>query len=144
MPFREAALKLRGLLYDCLSHVCINQSTAHGHKFKIEMYNDNYILVVWDYANRNITEGPQKATYAYERDPKLGCSVALALSNPVVRADVESEATGTPWSVLCDFWRSHKTPARGTNWNLNWNRERCRMFCPVTTVFLFLLLSSIN
>ena len=53
MTFRDAALKLRSLLYGWLWHIWIKQSTVHWHKFKIETFDVGTILIVWDYANRN-------------------------------------------------------------------------------------------
>ena len=68
--FREAAHKLRQQSYDWLWHIWIKQSTSHWHKFKIETFDVDTVLEVWDYANRNPTIGPYKSTC--ERDPQNG------------------------------------------------------------------------
>jgi hypothetical protein len=68
--FRTAALKLREVLYDWLWHIWIKQSTSHWHKFKVETFDVDTVMIVWDYANRNPMIGPDKSTC--ERDGKLG------------------------------------------------------------------------
>lgn len=113
--FRSAALKLRELLYDWLWHIWIKQSTAHWHKFKIETFPKDTIVVVWDYANRNEMAGPSKSTC--ERDPKMGCHVAMVLYNPTERSDAESETAGTPRPVMCDYWRSFSSAKDSAEWN---------------------------
>ena len=80
--FREAALKLRRKLYDWLWHIWIKQSTTHWHKFKIETFDANTVVMVWDYTNQNAMIGQYKSQC--ERDPKLGCLVAVCLFNPTV------------------------------------------------------------
>ena len=65
--FREAALKLRSQLYEWLWHIWIKQPAAHWHKFNIETFDINTVLVTWDYANRNPMIGSCKSTC--ERDP---------------------------------------------------------------------------
>jgi hypothetical protein len=113
--FREAALKLRELLYEWLWHIWIKQSTAHWHKFKIETFDKNTVLIVWDYANRNPMIGPWKSTC--ERDPKMGCLVAVALFNPTECTQAESEAAGKPRAVMCDYWRNFSSAKDCAVWN---------------------------
>ena len=98
--FRKAVLKLRELLYDWLWHIWIKQSTAHWHKFKIEMFDINSIVAMWDYANRNTMVGPQKSTC--QRDPKLACLVAMVSTTRLCAPTLNPKLR----SVLCDFWHS--------------------------------------
>ena len=107
--FRGTVPKLRELLYDWLWHIWIKQSTAHWHKFKIETFDVDTVIIVWDYANCNPMIGPKKATC--ESDPKLAYLVAMSLFNPTVRTDAESDAAGKPREVMCDYWRSF-SPAK--------------------------------
>jgi hypothetical protein len=113
--FRETALKLREKLYEWLWHIWIKQSTAHWHKFKIETFDKDTVLVVWDYANRNAMIGHMKSTC--ERDPKLGCLVAVCLYNPTVRTVAESEAAGESRDVMCDYWRNYSSAKDCADWN---------------------------
>ena len=91
---------MRELLYDWLRHILIKQSSAHWHKFKIEAFDINASVIVWDYAKCNAMVDPVKSTC--ERDPRLACLVATMLFNPTVCTDAESKAAGNPRPVLCD------------------------------------------
>ena len=88
-------------MYGWLWHIWIKQSATHWHKFKIETFDSNAVLVVWDYANQNAMIGPYKSTC--EDDPKLECLVAVGLSNPTVRTQAESEVAGKPREAMCDY-----------------------------------------
>ena len=91
------------------------QSTAHWHKLKIETFDVNTVVVVWDYANRDAMIGPHKSTC--ERDSKLGCLVAVCLFNPTVGTQAESEAAGKPRAVMCDYWRNFSSAIDCAEWN---------------------------
>ena len=52
-----------------------------------------------------------------ERDPKLGCLVAVCLFNPTVGTQAESEAAGKPRAVMCDYWRNFSSAKDCAEWN---------------------------
>ena len=72
-------------------------------------------VIVWDYAGRNAMAGPDKSTCG--RDPELSCLVAKVMYNPTMRTDAESETSGKPRHVLCDYWRSFSSAKDGAGWN---------------------------
>ena len=113
--FREVALKLRQQLYDWLWHIRIKQSTGHWHKFKIETFDVDTVLVVCDYANWNPMIGPYKSTC--KRDPQMGCLVAVGLYNPTVCTQAESKAAGNHRDVMCDYWRKFSSAKDCAEWN---------------------------